>query len=192
MVKTTYKDNRGPNQAFTLPQLPFPPCLCIGEEYGELINEPVAPPPPGCAIIGAARAGRKIIAALRRDFLKRTRKRKIAPRRPVSIRSKSLPSTRSGAVRDRAPRSHAAHGARKADDGCASGACDPPPSPRPRWLLIADRSTPRIEVAAIETIDGRLTRRKVETTASTRAEALAELSRLVSRAGGVAAWGIAP
>ena len=101
MVKTTYKDNRGSNQAFTLLQPPFPPCLCIGEEYGELINEPVAPP-PGCAIIGAARAGRKIIAALRRDFLKQARKRKIAPRRPVSIRSKSLPSARSGAVRDRA------------------------------------------------------------------------------------------
>jgi hypothetical protein len=61
-------------------------------------------------------------------------------------------------------------------------------SPRPRWLLIADRSRPRIEVAAGETIDGAITFRTVEATGATRVEALSELSHLVSQAGGVPAW----
>lgn len=60
--------------------------------------------------------------------------------------------------------------------------------PRPRWVLIADRSQPRIEVAAIETINRLITFRKVEATGATRAEALSALSRLVSQAGGIAAW----
>jgi hypothetical protein len=60
--------------------------------------------------------------------------------------------------------------------------------PRPRWVLIADRSRPRIEVAAVETINGLITFREFEATGATRAEALSALSRLVSQAGGVSAW----
>ena len=60
--------------------------------------------------------------------------------------------------------------------------------PRPRWLLIADRTRPRIEVAAAETVGGVMTFRTVEATGATRADALGELSRLVSQAGGDAAW----
>jgi hypothetical protein len=62
------------------------------------------------------------------------------------------------------------------------------PPLRPRWLLIADISRPRIEVAAAETINGVMTGRTFEARGATRADALAELSRLVSEAGGVAAW----
>jgi hypothetical protein len=60
--------------------------------------------------------------------------------------------------------------------------------PRPRWVLIADRSWPRIEVAAVETINGRITFHDLEATGATRAEALSALSCLVKQAGGVAAW----
>jgi hypothetical protein len=59
---------------------------------------------------------------------------------------------------------------------------------RPRWLLSADISHPRIEVAAIETRNGAMTFRTLKATGATRADALAELSRLVSEVGGVAAW----
>ena len=60
--------------------------------------------------------------------------------------------------------------------------------PRPRWVLIADLSRPRIEVAAVETINRLVTFRQVEATGATRAEALSALSRLVEQAGGVSAW----
>jgi hypothetical protein len=61
-------------------------------------------------------------------------------------------------------------------------------TPRPRWLLSADISRPHIEVAAIETRNGSMTFRMLKATGATRADALAELSRLVSEVGGVAAW----
>lgn len=61
--------------------------------------------------------------------------------------------------------------------------------PRPRWLLIADISRPRIEVAAIETVGGIVTNFQwVEASGASRTEALAELSRMVRERGGYPAW----
>jgi hypothetical protein len=62
--------------------------------------------------------------------------------------------------------------------------------------LIADISRPRIEVAAVETVNGLATFRKdettgkpwIETTGASRAEALAQLSRMVRERGGYPAW----
>jgi hypothetical protein len=59
---------------------------------------------------------------------------------------------------------------------------------KPRWLLIADRSFPRIEVAAAEVIDGVMTFRMLEAVGATRSEAMQKLGRLVAQEGGVFTW----
>jgi hypothetical protein len=98
---------------------------------------------------------------------------------PVKDAPRTAPVKRT--ARARAVHSHASHGgARKAaDDGDGD---------RPRWLLSADRSHPRIVVAADETVDGRFTFRMCEATGATRAEALGILARMVRELEGVPAW----
>jgi hypothetical protein len=63
-----------------------------------------------------------------------------------------------------------------------------PSPPRPRWLLAADRSQPRIEVAAAEVVGGILTFRRVGAAGATRSEALGKLARRVRDIGDLPAW----
>jgi hypothetical protein len=121
---------------------------------------------------------------------RRARRRSIPPkaRRVAPAKPNIRPA------RARVIQSHASHGGARKRDDCGSGGGDsPPPS---RWLLIADISRPRIEVAAVETVNGLATFRKdettgkpwIETTGVSRAEALAQLSRMVRERGGYPAW----
>jgi hypothetical protein len=181
-VLTIESENGAPAPNLT----PHAPCLGgSGVDYEGWFDSPfegclpvVSPPMTKRDIFGASRVGRQFIASMRRKF-------KIKVHKPAAIPS--------SAVRARARRSPIAHGGalKAADDGDGGdgdGDGEPPNPPRPLWVLIADLSSPRIELAAVETINRLITFRMVEATGSTRAEALAVLSHLVSKAGGVPAW----
>jgi hypothetical protein len=148
-----------------------------------VVGDAVAASTPPEHAPNAQRLGKRVIKRLRKGKATNLARKPVRPIR--SSQSRSIKPAR--AARARAVHSHASHGgAWKAGDDGDGGDGEPPP---PRWLLIADRSRPRIEVAAIETVGGIITNfHRIEATGISRAEALAELSRMVRERGGYPAW----